>query len=308
MTWHAGSWKPSNTSMAKIRVLIVDDHAVVRQGLQSLLLDDATVAVVGEAADGAAALRQVEALQPDVVLLDIRMPGMDGLEVTRRLRLAHPETRIIILTTYAEDEYLVAALRAGAQGYLLKSILYEDLVRAINNVYHGSRSLAPDLVGRVMELAGNLARGEAPVSESPPLRSPGGRPDAATRFDLHFGPGSWQRLVDGYNRGHSATQLAAQFDVTAQTIRNWLVKGGLAERMAGRGRPPSRVAGTSELSQRELEILNLIAAGRSNKEAAAMLGISVNTVRVHVHDIFRKLGITSRTQAALHVLKLEQKQ
>jgi DNA-binding NarL/FixJ family response regulator len=219
--------------------------------------------------------------------------------------------RIIILTTYAEDEYLVEALRSGAQGYLLKSILYEDLARAITDVYHGSRSLAPDLVGRVMELAGSLARGQIGAAETrgeTPARSPTRANSAGERFDLRFGPGSWRRLASGQRDGMSAVQLGAQFGVSGQTVRNWLVKGGLAERVAGRGRPAKTQAEASVLSDREVEILRLVANGASNKEAAARLGISVNTVRVHVHDIFRKLGISSRTQAALYVLRNENRQ
>lgn len=292
--------------MAKIRILIVDDHAVVRQGLQSLLSDDGDFALVGEAADGQAALRQVEALQPDVVLLDVRMPGMDGLEATRRLRSAYPGVRIIILTTYAEDEYLVEALRAGAHGYLLKSILYEDLARAIKDVYRGSRSLAPDLVGRVMELAGDLARGQTtpPAAVAmPPQRK--ASPGAAERFEARFGVGSWQRLVHGHRAGRSAAALAAEFGASGQTMRNWLIKSGIDQRIPGRGRPAKPPEESAVLSERETEILRIVADGASNKEIAARLGISVNTVRVHVHDIFRKLGIKSRTQAALHLLRRE---
>ncbi len=290
--------------MPKIRVLIVDDYAAVRQSLQSLLADDHDVDLVGEASDGHGALRQVEALRPDVVLLDIRMPGMDGLEATRRLRASHPEVRIIILTTYAEDEYLVEALRAGAQGYLLKSILYDDLVRAIKDVYHGSRSLAPDLVGRVMELAGSLARGQAlPAAPQPPAPRPS---DAASRFDARFGAGAWQRFAEQHARGVSAVQLGAEFGASPQTMRNWLIKGELAKRIPGRGRPPKSPQANAALSEREIEILRIVARGASNKEIAARLGISVNTVRVHVHDVFKKLGIKSRTQAALYVLRSEQ--
>lgn len=295
--------------MPKIRVLLVDDHAVVRQGLQSLLVDDPDFALVGEASDGQTALQQVESLRPDVILLDIRMPGMDGLEVTRRLRASHPEVRIIILTTYAEDEYLVEALRAGAQGYLLKSILYEDLARAIKDVYHGSRSLAPDLVARVMELAGSLARGETPAPpaeprSATPLRGEQ-RGSVAERFDLRFGPGNWQRLLDGHVGGVSDTELATRFGTSKQTVRNWLVKGGIVERVPGRGRPPKAPGDAPALSDREMEILRIVAAGASNKEIAARLGISINTVRVHIHDIFRKLGIKTRTQAALYLLREE---
>ena len=290
----------------KIRVLLVDDHAVVRQGLQSLLADDPDVALVGEAGDGQTALQQVEALHPDVILLVIRMPGMDGLEVTRRLRASHPEVRIIILTTYAEDEYLVEVLRTGAQGYLLKSILYEDLVRAIKDVYHGSRSLAPDLVGRVMELAGSLARGQ-PTTVAvtvPPVTRPQ-TADVATRFDARFGAGSWQNALEARTNGTSDADIAKQLSTTKQTVHNWLVKGGIVERIPGRGRPARSEDQAHILSEREMEILRIVAGGASNKEVAIRLSISINTVRVHIHDIFRKLGIKTRTQAALYVLRME---
>lgn len=290
-----------------IRVMLVDDHRVVRQGLHSLLADAPGIELVGEAGDGFEALAQVEALRPDVMLLDVRMPGMDGLETTRRLQQTHPEVRIVILTTYAEDEYLVEALRSGAQGYLLKNIEYDDLVKAIKDVYQGARRLAPDLVGRVMELAGNLARGQASATTAAApahAPTPASAPDFPGRFDLRFGPGSWQRLVAWHRQGMSMTEMGGRFgNVSAQTLRKWLLKGGAVKPVAGRGRPPKTQEERSGLSEREQEVLRLVATGLSNKEIAARLGIRLNTVRVHVHDIFRKLGIKTRTQAALHVLR-----
>lgn len=281
----------------RIRVMIVDDHAVVRQGLHSLLADDAAFDLVGEASDGQSALRQVATLHPDVVLLDIRMPGMDGLEVTRRLRADHPDVRIIILTTYAEDEYLVEALRAGAQGYLLKSILYEDLARAIRDVHSGERSLAPDLIGRVMELAGSLARGQAPapVASTPAPPAPARPTTVSERFDASFGAGAWQRLVSAHQAGASPARLAAQFAVSRQTIRNWLIKGGLLQ-AAERTNAPD--AGDRGLTDRETEVLRLLPGGATNKDIARRLGISASTVKVLLRSLFRKLGVASRSQAA----------
>lgn len=288
-----------NTS-PRIRVLIVDDHAVVRQGLRSLLADDASFDLVGEAADGQSALRQVERLRPDVVLLDIRMPGMDGLEATRRLRVDYPDVRIIILTTYAEDEYLVEALRAGAQGYLLKSILYDDLARAIKDVYSGERSLAPDLVGRVMELAGSLARRQPPAAT--PAASLPAPPRPATtpeRFEAHFGAGAWRRVIAAHESGASPAQIAAQFGVSRQTIRNWLIRGGVLQPAA---RTPAPASAGTALSEREVEAVRLLPGGATNDDIAEQLGISAATVKVLLRSAYRKLGVTSRSQAAARVL------
>ena len=133
-----------------IRVLIVDDHPVVRQGLQSLLSNFPDILVIGEADSCQGGLEQAALLQPDVVLLDIRMPGVSGIEVTRQLRRQNPTAEILILTAYEDDEYLIRALHAGAHGYLLKSASHEILAEAIRDAYGGRRVLSPSLVDRVL--------------------------------------------------------------------------------------------------------------------------------------------------------------
>ena len=133
-----------------IRVLIVDDHPVVRQGLQSLLSNFPDILVIGEADCCEGGLEQAALLQPDVVLLDIRMPGASGIEVTRQLRRQNPTAEILILTAYEDDEYLVQALHAGAHGYLLKSASHENLAEAIRDAHGGRRVLSPSLVDRVL--------------------------------------------------------------------------------------------------------------------------------------------------------------
>jgi NarL family two-component system response regulator LiaR len=144
--------------MTKIRVLIVDDHPVVRHGLKNMLNSVKDIEVVGEAETSEQALEQVSQLLPDVVLLDIRMPGASGLRVVQSLQRAHPKTKIIILTSYDNDEHLFEALRAGAHGYLLKSVAHEKLTGAIRSVHSGERLLSPDLVGRVLEEFQSLAQ------------------------------------------------------------------------------------------------------------------------------------------------------
>lgn len=312
-----------------IRVLLVDDHAMVRHGLKGMLADEADIQVVGEAGGGRQAINLVADLEPDLVLLDIRMPDMNGIEVTRQLRQNFPQVKIVILTTYAEDEYLLEALRAGAHGYLLKSIAYEDLVAAIHNVYSGSRALTPALVGKVMEQFESMGRAispspfgdrRRPIEESRQETGRGGEqlpaPEGMAeerrlaafrrRFDDRYGAGAWERLVALYRKGETLDGIAMTFGgVSKEAVRGWLERGGLTARGPGRARPAGRTAlpaadETAEgLSAREQEVLRAVAAGLSNEEIGQQLGISVNTVKVHLQRIFAKIGVKSRTQAAL---------
>jgi len=148
-----------------IRVLIVDDHPVVREGLQSLLSNYPDIQVAGEADTGLGALEEAALLQPDVVLLDIRLPGADGIEVTRQLRRQNPGAKIIILTAYEDDESLTGALQAGAHGYLLKSASHETLAEAIRNAHAGRRVLSTNLINGVLRQFQALAR-ESLIAQS----------------------------------------------------------------------------------------------------------------------------------------------
>ena len=144
--------------MNTVRVLIVDDHPIVRQGVRSVLANHSDIEVVGEA-DGAASLfANLTLLKPDVVLLDIRMPGQSGIEITQRLKREHPEVKVILLSTYDDEEFLFGALRAGAEGYLLKSASNEVLASAIRQVGRGERLLSPSLVSKVMREFQDLAK------------------------------------------------------------------------------------------------------------------------------------------------------
>lgn len=143
--------------MDKIRVLIADDHPIVRQGLRSLLTQYEDLEVAGEADTGPAVLEQMARLRPDVVLLDVRLAGANGVEIARRLRRDHPETRIIILTTYDDEEYLFGALQVGAQAYLLKDVSLDTLPAAIRAVHRGERLLSPLLIDKVLREFQNLA-------------------------------------------------------------------------------------------------------------------------------------------------------
>jgi NarL family two-component system response regulator LiaR len=201
-----------------IRILIVDDHGVVRQGLRMYLALDPELEVVGEAANGAEALRLTHQWKPDVVLMDLLMPVMDGIAATEAIRRELPEVEVIALTSVLEGSAVYGAMRAGAIGYLLKDTQANELCRAIKAAAAGQVQMSPSVVARLLR--------EVPAPEHP-----------------------------------------------------------------------------EPLTERETEVLRQLAQGKSNKEIAAALVIAEKTVRTHVSNILAKLGMTSRTQAALHAVR-----
>jgi NarL family two-component system response regulator LiaR len=139
-----------NAEADKITLIIVDDHAIVRQGLRTYLDLQPDMQVIGEAADGRQAIEMARDLLPDVVLMDLVMPNMDGVEATRGVTLASPSTRVIVLTSFSEDEQVFASIKAGAQGYLMKDVLPAELARAIRTVYRGEAQLDPEIARKLM--------------------------------------------------------------------------------------------------------------------------------------------------------------
>ena len=205
-----------------IRVLIVDDHAIVRKGTGALLSEIEGITVIGEASNGEEAIEQVSALQPDVILMDLMMPQMDGIEAVRLILSRQPQARILALTSFTSDEKILAAIKAGALGYFLKDGDPGDLVKAIRQIHRGEPALPPRIAHRVM------------LSLSQPSSAP----------------------------------------------------------------PP-----VETLTERELEVLRLVAQGRSNTEIAAQLTVTEVTVRTHVSHILKKLNLSNRVQATLYALK-----
>lgn len=134
-----------------IRVLIVDDHTIVRKGIRALLTEIAGIEVVGEAADGQEAVAQANSLRPDVILMDLAMPKMDGIEATRQIKTSQPESRILVMTSFATDDKVLPAIKAGALGYLLKESAPEDLVQAIHQIHRGEPSLHPTIARKVLQ-------------------------------------------------------------------------------------------------------------------------------------------------------------
>jgi DNA-binding NarL/FixJ family response regulator len=203
-----------------MKILICDDQAVVREGLEMLLNLEKDFQVVSLAQDGAEAVDLVDRLLPDLVLMDLKMAGMNGIEATRQIKKQHPEIRVLVLTTYDEDEWIFDAIRAGAAGYLLKDTPREKLVDAIRGTMDGRSFIDPNVAGKLLNQVANR-----------------------------------------------------------QT------------------QPPTLL--TDKLSEREVDVLRLLARGHNNAEIASMLFLSEGTVRNHVSSILEKLDVSDRTRAAV---------
>lgn len=215
-----------NNQDPKVRVVVADDQRVVREGLVTVLGVLPDVEVVGAAADGEQALALVELHQPQVVLMDLRMPRLDGVEATRRIAEAHPTTRVVVLTTYSDDQSILGALRAGALGYLTKDAGREQIGRALHAAAAGEALMDPAVQARLVAAAGASREGSTPS-----------RP-----------------LPDG-------------------------------------------------LSQREAEVLALIASGRTNTQIADALVVSASTVKTHINNVFAKIGVRDRAQAVQYAYR-----
>ena len=221
-----------------IRVLVADDHAIVRKGIRALLATEPDLEVVGEAQNGVEAVAEAERLRPDVILMDLVMPEMDGIEAIQRIKARRPEALILVLTSFAADDKVFPAIKAGAMGYLLKDSGQEELIRAIHQVYQGEASLHPTIARKLLQELARPAPPPASVSQPPALTG------------------------------------------------------------AGVSFPP-----VEALTEREVEVLKLVARGLSNQQIAQQLVISEATVRTHVSNILGKLHLVSRTQAVLYALR-----
>jgi NarL family two-component system response regulator LiaR len=208
----------------KIKVLIVDDHQVVRQGLRTFLELQPDIIVLGEASDGQAAVEMVRQLKPDVVLMDLVMPHLDGIAATRQVKALGGVVKVIALTSFSEDDKVFSAIQAGASSYLLKDVSPEGLVEAIRAVFGGEARLHPDITRKLME------------------------------------------------------QVVQQTNQSRQDL-------------------------PEELTGREMEVVRLVAQGRSNHEIAQALVISEKTVKTHVSNVLGKLHLDDRTQMAIYAIK-----
>ncbi|HSB00040.1 MAG TPA: response regulator transcription factor [Anaerolineales bacterium] len=191
--------------MSSIRVLIVDDHEIVREGLQTLLSEESDFEVVGMTGDGAAAVTLAESTKPDVIIMDLVMPGLDGIEATRRIRRANPEARVLVLTTFADDQRVREAIQAGAIGYLLKDVLKVDLLRALREAALGRPSLHP-------EVQQHLMRAVAGRTSSPPEQ-------ALPHIHLTEREIGILRLIA---EGRSNKEIAAALYLTEGTVKGYV--------------------------------------------------------------------------------------
>jgi DNA-binding NarL/FixJ family response regulator len=211
-------------------VLLVDDQALLRLGFRLVLEAEPDLEVVGEASDGRVAVDQTRALAPDVVLMDIRMPGMDGIEATRRIVAEHPRTRILVLTTFDVDEYAFAALRCGASGFLLKNALPHELVGAVRTVASGSSVVEPRVVRRMLDLfAPQLPTGAeqdgADGESSPDALAPALRTLTPRELDvLRF-------IADGLSNAEIAERLVLSSTTVKTHVGNMLAKLGVRDRV-----------------------------------------------------------------------------
>lgn len=265
--------------MMPITILLADDHVMVRRGLHVFLKTQKDMKVIGEAANGQEALEQAQELEPDVILMDLHMPVMDGIETARRLRSLLPHTRIIVLTSFSDQDHVVPAVRAGVKGYLLKDIEPEDLAAAIRNVHSGQVELHPAAASQLMHVMASMDMlSDAPQEEGD---TPAGK--------------SLQRSNQTSQQTSELSQSSktSQLNEPSPSSRSW---------SSSQSRPPSD-EGLNILTRREREVLGLIAQGLSNKEIAVRLVITEKTVKTHVSHLLDKLGLADRTQAALHAVR-----
>ena len=210
-------------SADKIRIIIADDHVVVREGTRELLQREKDLEVVGEAGDGEEAVRLVEKFKPDVAILDIAMPKLNGIEATRKIKTISPSTAVIVLTAYDYDQYVFALLEAGAAGYLLKDVPSQEVIKTVRAVHAGKPVLHPVIARKALE---------------------------------HF-----------------------MMRTTNRTKRSQF------------------------LTEREREVLQLVATGQSNRQIADNLNLSLRTVQAHLRNVYNKLKVSSRTEAVIAGLK-----
>jgi DNA-binding NarL/FixJ family response regulator len=240
--------------------VVVDDQAIIREGLSTLLELADGITVVALASDGDEAIAACTAHAPDVVLMDLRMPRVDGATATAAIRAANPAIEVVVLTTYADDASIFGALRAGARGYLTKDAGIKEISRAIHAAAAGQALLDPAVQARLLAAAGDGA-GTGPAGDA------GAASDAAARSGA----------------GASAVSSGGPSGATGS--------GGLVAQPAGKPELPDG------LTAREGEVLGLISQGLSNGEIAARLVVSEATVKSHINHLFSKIGVTGRAQA-----------
>ena len=263
-----GSRDPAPVRAA--RLLIADDHALVREGLRTMLSGEDGIEVVAEAHDGEQALSLCREFEPDLVLMDVRMPVMDGLEATKRIKAEMPHTSVVMVTMHENPDYLFEAIRAGVAGYVLKDAPGERLVGAVRRTLEGESPLNQELAMKLLvRLSKESDRGSAESPEAGAgnvsIETPGERPGAGR-------------------------PLASR-------------SGAIGSEADGSGRSGAAAGEMESLTPREIEVLRLLSQGQTNPQIAQNLEVSRGTVKIHVQHIISKLGVSDRTQAAVRAIE-----
>jgi DNA-binding NarL/FixJ family response regulator len=244
----------------QIRVLLVDDQQLIRLGFRMVLEAEADIEVVGEAGDGEAAIAQAAALQPDLVLMDIRMPGLDGIAATERIVQRHPQTRVLVLTTFDLDEYAFGAIRAGASGFLLKDVQRHELLSALRAVHRGDAALSPRITRMLLQHV-------TPV----------------------LGAGARAVGGDGTEGGAALEAWRAGGSPAGES--------SVAESAAGEASTAASLL--ASLTDRERDVFLALARGLSNAEIGDSLFVTESTVKTHVGRVLAKLGARDRIHAVI---------
>jgi DNA-binding NarL/FixJ family response regulator len=251
------------------RILIADDHALVREGLRTMLSGEDGIEVIAEANDGQQALEICRELGPDLVLMDVRMPVMDGLEATRKIKQEMPKTSVMMVTMHENPDYLFEAVKAGAAGYVLKDASGEGLLSAVRRTLEGESPLNQELAMRLLKRLARESRGER-----------------------------------GREGGSGGTSREPPEDADEPLTTHPVSTRSGALQAGSRGSAQSRGAAQIEnLTPREVEVLKLLSQGQTNPQIAQNLLFSVSTVKAQVRSILSKLGVSDRTQAAVRAIE-----
>jgi two-component system, NarL family, response regulator LiaR len=254
------------------RLLIADDHALVREGLRTLLSGEDGIEVIAEANDGRQALDICRDLKPDLVLMDVRMPVMDGLEATKKIKQEMPQTSVLMVTMHENPDYLFEAVKTGAAGYVLKDASGERLLSAVRRTLEGESPLNQELAMRLLKRLARESRGESSeggsgrTSREPPEEAPQEADEPLTTHPVATRTGAHQAGSGGSAQSRGAAQIES-------------------------------------LTPREVEVLKLLSQGQTNPEIAQNLLFSVSTVKAQVRSILSKLGVSDRTQAAVRAIE-----
>src|SRR5215207_655271 len=275
------------------RLLIADDHALVREGLRTMLSGEDGIEVIAEANDGQQALDTCRELKPDLVLMDVRMPVMDGLEATKKIKQEMPKTSVMMVTMHENPDYLFEAVKAGAAGYVLKDASGERLLSAVRRTLEGESPLNQELA---MQLLVRLSRESGGGSEE------GTGEESGERSDRTF-PGASGATPEEGPREEGEPLASHPEAAKPETSQPEATHPGAHQAGSGGSRQSRGTEQMESLTPREIEVLRLLSQGQTNPQIAQNLLVSRGTVKIHVQHIISKLGVSDRTQAAVRAIE-----